>query len=144
MLLTEKKIVTREHESRELAVPLVGCSLGWTSQDSASKVALVVRAWKIGRLTNSTTTQVLIESSELTLFNVYPICELLQHVKETILHIQCCKMSMIQDNNRLSERSPHDVQTNVYTMWHTVKDYSFHGEISLVLLFSLVFRFIYF
>ena len=61
---------------------------------------------RAGKLTNSATTQVLIQAFELAHPNIYPISELLEHVKGLVLQIQSCRISMTQGNNRTSERSP--------------------------------------
>ena len=37
--------------------------------------------------------------------NIYPIYELLEHVKRLALQIQSCSISMIKSNNIVSERS---------------------------------------
>ena len=50
-------------------------------------------------LTNSPTTQAQIRGFELTHTNIYPIYELLEHVKEPALQIQSCRISMTQRNN---------------------------------------------
>ena len=38
--------------------------------------------------------------------NIYPIHELLEHLKGLVLQIPSYRISMTQDNNRLSVRSP--------------------------------------
>jgi hypothetical protein len=62
---------------------------------------------RAGKLTNSATTQVLIQAFELAHPNIYPISELLEHVKGLVLQIQSCRVSMTQDN-RISKRSPRE------------------------------------
>jgi hypothetical protein len=56
---------------------------------------------RAGRLTNSALSQ----GFELACPNIYLLYELLELVKESILHIQSCRISMTQGNNRVSERS---------------------------------------
>ena len=34
------------------------------------------------------------------------MCDLMKHMKGLVLQTQCCRISMTQDNNRISERSP--------------------------------------
>ncbi|GAB1287890.1 Golgi pH regulator [Apodemus speciosus] len=46
---------------------------------------------------------------------IYPICELLEHVKELVLQSQSCRVSMTQGDNRRSERSPSE--DPVLTVW---------------------------
>ena len=38
--------------------------------------------------------------------NIYPICKLLECIKELVLQIQTYRISITQANNRISERSP--------------------------------------
>jgi hypothetical protein len=42
--------------------------------------------------------------------NIYLIYELLKHVKGPVLQIQSCRISMTQDNKRITERSPVRIQ----------------------------------
>ena len=58
-----------------------------------------------------TLTGAVLESSGLNNFelvypNIYPIYELLEHMKGLVLQIQSYRISMTQGNNRKSERSP--------------------------------------
>jgi hypothetical protein len=41
--------------------------------------------------------------------SIYPINELLECVKDLVLQIQNCRISMIQSNNSISKRSPIEV-----------------------------------
>jgi hypothetical protein len=38
--------------------------------------------------------------------NIYPIYDLLEHMKGLVLQIQSCRISMKQGNNGIAERSP--------------------------------------
>lgn len=58
------------------------------------------------RLTSSATIQVHIRGFELAHPNIYPIYELLEHVKGPVLQIQSFRISMTQGNNRITKRSP--------------------------------------
>ena len=60
---------------------------------------------RVGRLTGLDTTQAQVQNFELAHPNIYPIYELLKHMKEPVLHIQSCKISMTQSNSRISEGS---------------------------------------
>ena len=53
-------------------------------------------------MTNSATTQALIQGFVLAHPNIYPIYELLACVKGLVLQIQSCRISMTQGNNRIS------------------------------------------
>ena len=53
--------------------------------------------WRAGGLTNSATIQAQIQGSELAHPNIYPIIELLEHVKEPVLLIQDCRIRQQQD-----------------------------------------------
>ena len=57
-------------------------------------------------VTSSDTKQAQIHSFELADPKIYPIYKLPEHMKGTVLKIQSCRISMIQDNNRISKRSP--------------------------------------
>ena len=57
-------------------------------------------------MTNSTTSQAQIQGFVLTHPNIYPSYDLLEHMREPVLQIQSCRISMIQGNNRISKRSP--------------------------------------
>lgn len=45
--------------------------------------------------------------------NIYPVSELLEHVKRLVLQNQGCKISMTHGNNRISRRSPSGVSVLV-------------------------------
>jgi hypothetical protein len=64
---------------------------------------------KAGGLTSSAISQAQIQGFELTYPNIHPINELLECVKEPVLQIQSCRISMTKGNNRLSERTPSEV-----------------------------------
>ena len=65
---------------------------------------------QVGRLTNLATSQAQIQSFELANPKIHPIYEMQEHIKGPVLQIQSCKISMIQGNNRRSERSPSEDQ----------------------------------
>lgn len=54
-------------------------------------------------LTNSFTTQAQIQGFKLTHPNIYPILEILEHVKQPILQNQSYRISMTQGNDRISK-----------------------------------------
>lgn len=58
-----------------------------------------------GWLTNSVNTKAQIQDFKLSHPNIYPIDELLDHMKGSVLQIQSCSISMTQGNSRLSRRS---------------------------------------
>jgi hypothetical protein len=64
---------------------------------------------RAGRLTSLDTSQVHIQGFELAHPIVYPIDGLLECMKGLVLQIQNYRMSMIQGNNRIAERSPSEV-----------------------------------
>ena len=66
-----------------------------------------------GRLTNSCTTRTQTRDFELSHPNIYPIYELLEHMKGLELQIQIYKSSRIPGNNRMSERSPSEVPVSI-------------------------------
>ena len=65
---------------------------------------------KAGGLTTSATTQAQIQGSEMALPQIYSICKRLGQVKEPVLLVQNCRISMTQDN-RLIGRSPNEDPT---------------------------------
>lgn len=67
-----KKAGPKIMRTRELSLPLVGCS--------ARELALVVWCWTAEGLTSSATTQVKIPGFDLDHTNIYPIYELLKYV----------------------------------------------------------------
>jgi hypothetical protein len=61
-------------------------------------------------MTESATTQAQIQGFGLAHPSIYPIYDQLEHVKGWVLQIQSCRISMTQDNNRISDRSPMRIQ----------------------------------
>ena len=59
-------------------------------------------------LTNSAATQAQTQGFELVHPNIYPIHELLEHLKGLVLQIPSYRISMTQDNKGLSEKSSSD------------------------------------
>lgn len=57
-------------------------------------------------LTNPATTQAQSQGSKFTHPNIHPIYDLAQHLKGPVLQFQSFKISMTQDNSRVSRRSP--------------------------------------
>jgi hypothetical protein len=57
-------------------------------------------------VTSSNTSQAQIQGFELAHSNIYPIYEFLEHMKGSVPQIQSCRVSMTQDYNRISKRSP--------------------------------------
>ena len=57
------------------------------------------------RLTYSAHTQAQIWGFELSHSNIYPVDELLECLKEQVLQIQSCRISMTQGNNGIQEES---------------------------------------
>ena len=55
-------------------------------------------------MTSSATTQAQIQGFELAHPNIYPICELLEHMKGLDLQNPSFSISMTQGNNRVSKR----------------------------------------
>jgi hypothetical protein len=41
--------------------------------------------------------------------NIYPVDEPQEYVKGPVLHVQSCRISITQGNNRISKRSPFEV-----------------------------------
>jgi hypothetical protein len=120
----------------ELSLALAGCSIQWASQAVLESLPRWYRYWKVGRLTNSATTQ----GFDLVHPNIYPIYELLEHVKGPVLQTQSCRISMTQGNNRLSEQRPRarpiamTLQVNMCMIPH-----SFHNETYFMFYFALYF-----
>ena len=59
-------------------------------------------------LSSSALSQAQIQGFELAHPNIYPIYDLLEHVKGPVLKIQSCKISTTQCINRPSEMSVHE------------------------------------
>lgn len=57
---------------------------------------------RVNRLTNSDTSQVQMQGSELAHPNTHPINELLEYMRVLVLMIQNYRISMTQGNNTLS------------------------------------------
>lgn len=62
----------------------------------------------------SATTWVQIQGFQLAHLEIYTICELLEHMKWLVLHIQSYRVSMTQGNHRQSEWNPVRVQYSWY------------------------------
>jgi hypothetical protein len=80
----------------ELALPLAGCSVGWTSQGRAEELALVVwvlESWWADQL------KILLTPTSTSSVN----CWMYEGAGPTDLQLQ---ISMTQGNKRLSKRSP--------------------------------------
>jgi hypothetical protein len=56
--------------------------------------------------------QTQIQGFELAQANIYSIDELLECMKGPVLQIQRCRISMMQGNNRIPERSPSEVSVS--------------------------------
>ena len=84
------------------SLPAVG-ELASTVRESSSWLC---GFWRAGRVTNSAPTQARIQGFELAHLKIYPIYELLEHVKGLILQIQSCGVFVTLGNNRTSEKSP--------------------------------------
>jgi len=82
-------------------------SKGWAPL-SGTDGELVSVAWrqKAGRLTNSATIQDQIQDHELAHPNIYPICELLEHMRGPVLQSQSCRVSMTQGNKENAGENP--------------------------------------
>lgn len=52
------------------------------------------------------TTQIQIQGFDLTHPNIYPMCALQENMKGQVLQNQSCKISMRQNNDGISKRSP--------------------------------------
>lgn len=59
-------------------------------------------------LTNSATFHTQIQNFELVHTDIYPIYNLVKHMEGLVLQIQSYRISMGQNSNRISERSPQD------------------------------------
>ena len=57
---------------------------------------------RAGRLTSSAITQAQIQGFKMVHPNIYPTDELPEYMKEPVLQIQSCRISMTQSNNRIS------------------------------------------
>ena len=58
--------------------------------------------------TNSATSQTQIHGFELIHPNIYPIHDLLEHVKEPVLQSQSCRISKTQSKNGIFKKNPSD------------------------------------
>ena len=56
-------------------------------------------------MTNSATIHPQMQGFELACPNIYPLYELLEHMKGPVLQNQSCKICMTQGNNRISKKS---------------------------------------
>lgn len=65
-------------------------------------------------LAGSDASQAQIRDFELVHPNIYPTDELLEQMKQQVLQIQSYRLSMTQDNHRLSERSPCEDPGTIY------------------------------
>jgi hypothetical protein len=72
----------------------------------AEIVSLHLTCQPAAQLTDSATPQAQSQGFEVAHPNIYPIYELLEHVKKPVLQIQSCRLSMTQGNNRRSGRGP--------------------------------------
>lgn len=61
---------------------------------------------RAGRVIKSANTLVQMQGFKLTHPNIYPTFERLDCMKGSVLQKQSCRISMTQDNNRVSEKNP--------------------------------------
>lgn len=87
--------------ARELPLPPADGNTDWPSQSHAGELALMCREGRTSRLTSSATNQVQIQMSEPAHPKTYLICEQLGCLKGPV----CYRISMTQDNNRITTRS---------------------------------------
>lgn len=101
-LPSEYTLMTKCHA--ELALPLtsyctVASTMMWEQNWSYPSPGQFRR---VGRLTNSATTQAQIQGFELACPNVHPM---LEHLMGVVLQNQSCGISLTQDSRRIAERT---------------------------------------
>lgn len=87
------------------------CPLPEVTLSELTKAKLESWPWwygcgRAGKLTNSAITQAQIQGFEVAQPNIYPIYELLEHLKGSVLQIQSWRVSMTQGNNRIAFEDP--------------------------------------